>query len=127
MAFAKENSIELRVHRIRDRKSRGSASVSVSQDCYVLKDRKSGVALTIFDEQDVDDYNKDPKEIKAEAEQQVMQMMLAGIADNGLAFTMGVEARRQALNVEHVRDWLKKTFVNEEGAEEGTLRLEWAR
>lgn len=123
-AFAREYGMDFRGTSVRDRTSRGDASISVSQGCYVNRDRKNGVMVTIFDEQDVSDYNKDPEEIEREANAAAWQMMSSGLGNNSSAYNLGFRYGRMAQNVKNVRKWLKEEYVNGKGAEDWTLRIE---
>ena len=123
-SFAREYGMDFNGTSVHDRTSRGGASISVSQGCYVNRDRKKGLIVSIFGEQDVSDYNEDPEEIIREAESDVRQMMFSGFGNDQTAFDLGYRAARKADNVKRVRKWLKEEYVNGKGAEEGTLRVE---
>lgn len=125
--FAREYGMDFNGTSVHDRTSRGGASISVSQGCYVNRDRQKGLIVSVFGEMDVSDYNEDPEEIIREAEADVRQMMFFGFGNDQAAFDLGYRAAQKADNVKRVRKWLKEEYVNGKGAEEGTLRIELLR
>jgi len=121
--FAKEHDIDFRSNHVRDRKSKGNASVSVSQVCYAHKNARKQLRVIYFGEKDVTDYNKDPEEIKNEAWAYAMSFGNA-MAYQDLAYQIGHKAGYAMQCVETVRAWLKDEYDNGKGAAEGTLRIE---
>ena len=123
-SFAREHELEFRSRNVRERKTKGSASVEVSQPCYSHKNIRKRFQLTYFGEKDISDYNKDPDEIIDDAKQSVASLGIFNMEFSDLAYKKGYEAARAADCVKQVRDWLNNWYDNENGAEEGTLRLE---
>ena len=116
--------INFRSAHIRDRKSKGSASVSVSQISYTHKNSHKSFCVTYFGEKDISDYNKDPEEIEQEAKARVMSFG-NNMAYKDIAYQIGYRAGYAAQCVKIVRAWLKDEYDNGKGAAEGTLRIEY--
>ena len=127
-AFAKEYSIDFHAYKIQDKKIRGDAVVAVSQECYKFKDRKRGAIVTVFDEQKVVDFNADPNDLTDQADQEaalaVFGGFLGGSNSSGGSTRRILRYERMRNDIVYVRNWLRTSFVNEKGAEDGTLRLE---
>lgn len=121
--FAKEYGVDFRSNYVRDSKSKGSATVSVSQACYTYKNTRKQFRVTYFGEKDVTDYNKDPDVILNEAYAKVASYG-NDMAYADLAYQIGQNAGYAAQCVKIVRAWLKDEYDNGKGAAEGTLRVE---
>lgn len=121
--FSKDHNIEFRSNHVRDSKSKGNASISVSQTCYTHKNARQKIRVTYFGEKDVSDYNKDPQEIENEAMAKIMSFG-NDMAYRDIAYQIGHKAGYAAQCVKIVRAWLKDEYDNGKGAAEGTLRVE---
>ena len=124
--FSNEYGIEFRSDYVRDNKSKGDASVSVSQKCFTHRNSRKNYVLKYFCEKDITDYNKDPEDIENEAAARVMSFG-NDMAYRDIAYQIGHRAGYLAECVKQVREWVKKDYNNGKGAPEGTLRIECLR
>ena len=109
--FADEYCCDFRSKCVSECESNGDASISVVQWYYTYKNNSKGYRVSYFIEPDITDYNKDPETLRGYGRASKDFMML---------LSYGMKAKE----IETVRNWLKTKFVNGNGADADTLRLE---
>lgn len=119
--FAAEYNLKFKPGYVKDRKEKGDASISVSQECYTHRNSRKNFIMKYFGEKDVFDYNKDPEEFEADA---MREFARSNNSNPFSAYGVGLKYGIMAGNVKTVRKWVKENYINGKGGEEGSLRIE---